>query len=68
MLKILEKRLKDHLENLVSSCQTSFVPDGQGLDNAVLCYELLHPLRYTKAKKGVAIMKLDLEKAYDRVE
>lgn len=46
----------------------SFVPGRQGLNNVVICQEYVHSLRFTKVKKGVAIIKVDLKKAYDRLE
>lgn len=33
-----------------------------------MCQELVHTLRYTKARKGGMILKIDLKKAYDRME
>src|SRR5438270_9992141 len=38
------------------------------MDNAIICQEMIHSMRYTKSKRGAAIMKIDLEKAYDRLE
>lgn len=66
--KIIVGRMKDSLRKLISSNQTSFVPGRSGIDNAIVCQELIHSSRYTKARKGAAIVKVDLEKAYDRIE
>lgn len=46
----------------------SFVPRRQGIDNAIICHEFVHSICFTKARKGVAIIKVDLDKAYDRME
>lgn len=66
--RIIVDRLKETLKQLISPCQKSFVPGKQGLDNAILCQEMIHSMRYTKAKKRAAIIKIDLEKAYDRLK
>lgn len=34
----------------------------------VIFQEVIHTLRYTKAKKGGMVLKLDLEKAHDRMD
>lgn len=61
-------RLKEVWKVLISLFQASFVPGRQTIDNVVLCQEVLHSLQHTSSKKGGIIVKLDLEKAYDRVE
>lgn len=45
-----------------------FVLGQQSIDNAAVCQELVHSLRYSKAKKGVVVIKVKLEKSYDRLE
>lgn len=66
--KIIINKLKDILKKLISPCQTNFVPERQGLHNAILCQELVHTSRYSKARRGTIIIKVDLEKAYERLE
>lgn len=66
--KVIVNRLKAVMEGLISPCQASFVPGRQGLDNVIICQEFVHSLRFMKAKKGAAIIKVDLEKACDRLE
>lgn len=66
--RILVDRLKEILKTLISPCQTSFVPGRQAIDNAIICQEMIHSMRFTKAKKGAVILKVDLKKAYDRLE
>lgn len=44
------------------------MPGRKAVDNAIICQEFVHPMRYIKAKKGAIVIKVDLEKAYDRVE
>lgn len=66
--KILEDRLKDVWSILISPYQTSFIPGRRSSDNVILCQEFIHSFRYTRAKKGAIMIKVDLEKAYDRLE
>lgn len=48
--------------------QASFVPDRQGIDNVIICQEVLHSISSKKGKRGEMVIKLDLEKVYDRME
>lgn len=65
--KFIINRLKETWKMIISPVQASFIPGRQGIDNVVLCQEVLHSLRYTSSKKGGVVLKLDLEKAYDRM-
>lgn len=56
------------MKEFTSQCQASFVSSCQGLDNMAIYQEFVHTMRYTKAKKGAIVIKMDLEKAYDRLE
>lgn len=56
------------MPKIVSSAQSSFVPSRHTTDNAIILQELVHSMHNLKGKKGFMILKLDLEKAYDRVE
>lgn len=66
--KIIVNRLKDVMKELISQCQASIVPGHERLDNAVVCQEFVHSMRYRRAKKRMIVIKVDLEKAYDRLE
>lgn len=66
--KVLVKRLRPFLDKFVSPFQSSFIPGRRASDNVVILRELMTSLKGKKGKKGLMILKLDLEKAYDRVE
>lgn len=66
--KIIANKLKGALKSLIAPSQTCFVPGRQGIENAIPCQEIVHSFRYTKPKKGSVIIKVDLGKAYDRLE
>ena len=66
--KIVVGRLRPHLDKLISPNQAAFVPGRQGLDNIVIAQELLHSLDTKKGKVGFMAVKVDLAKAYDRLE
>lgn len=48
--------------------QTSFVPHCLIQENYIIAHELLHTVRNKKGKRGPMALKIDMEKAYDRVE
>ncbi|XP_029150754.1 uncharacterized protein [Arachis hypogaea] len=45
-----------------------FIPGRGTPDNIIVAKEVLHFLKKTKSKKGAMAFKIDLEKAYDRVD
>lgn len=71
-MKVVSKMVMNHvkkvLDKSISSNQASFIPGRRSLDNIVLCQEPIHTLRYSKARWRGMVLKLDLEKAYDRLE
>ena len=65
--KILVNRLTPLIPDWISSNQNSFIK-GRGPDiNLVVASEILHSMHKKKGKWGWFALKIDLEKAYDRV-
>lgn len=50
--KVVVNLLKGVLGDLIASNQASFVPRRQGIDNVIICQEIIHTMRYTKSKRG----------------
>jgi hypothetical protein len=63
--KVLTKRLTSVADSVVRMTQATFIYGRNILEGVVTLYETMHELNRRK-KKGV-ILKLDFEKAYDKV-
>lgn len=67
--KILANRMKVALKLCISQAQAAFVPGRQILDNVILAHEFVHHLNNMRSgKEGFMALKLDMSKAYDKVE
>jgi hypothetical protein len=67
--KILANRLKYISPDIIFPSQSALVPGRLITDNVLLSYELTHYLNgKKKGKEGLAAIKLDMSKTYDRVE
>jgi hypothetical protein len=67
--KVLANRLKTILEKCISDNQSAFVPERSILDNAMVAIEVVHYMKSkTKGKMGDVALKLDISKAYDRID
>lgn len=67
--KVMANRLKHLLGDLTSPTQSAFIPSRLISDNILVSFEVLHYLkRKRQGKEGYMALKLDMSKAYDRVE
>lgn len=64
----MANRLRLILDDVVSEEQSAFVSGRLITDNVLIPYECIHYLRNKKGKTGGCAIKLDMAKAYDRVE
>nr|KYP61054.1 Retrovirus-related Pol polyprotein LINE-1 [Cajanus cajan] len=65
--KVLAHRLSKVMDLLVHPNQCSFVPYKNSRDNIIVFQEVIHSMRFKTGKKGWMAIKIDLEKAYDRL-
>ena len=65
--KVIVQRLKEVLPLLISPSQASFIPQRQINDNIIIMQEVLHTMKKKKGGKGLLVIKIDLEKAYDHL-
>ena len=67
--KVLANKVKGILPNIISDAQSAFIPDRLIADNTALAYKMLHRLRNKRQEKvDHMVIKLDISKAYNRVE
>ena len=65
--KMMVLRLKHLMPKLIGPAQASFIPGRLSQDNIVIVQEAVHSMRRKKGRRGWMLLKLDLEKAYDRI-
>lgn len=66
--KVLVAKIRPFLSNIISPIQTAFVPGRRGVDNVVIAQDLIYTMDKMKGREGYMAIKVDLEKAYDRLE
>lgn len=67
--KILANRLKVILPEIISPSQNAFITGRLIFDNIIVAYEIMHSIQTLLwSKVGFMEIKLDMSKAYNRVE
>ena len=66
--KVITNRLKGLLPNIISDTQSAFTTGRLITDNILIAYEIFHSMNGNTGTGGAMAIKLDMSKAYDRVE
>lgn len=66
--KLLSDRLKNLLDRLIFPTQAAFIPGRHIHDNSIINHEIMHHMRIKNGNLGLMALKIDMAKAYDRVE
>ncbi|XP_026428481.1 uncharacterized protein LOC113324375 [Papaver somniferum] len=66
--KLVVTRIKPPMEKIIFPTQASYVPRRYINDNIVMAHELIHSMKESKKKMGLVALKLDMLKAFDKVE
>ena len=67
--KIMVNKMKHLLPSCVSHYQSGFIPGRQIQDNTLIAHECFHYLKLKKrGSKKVVFVKVDMNKAFDRVD
>ena len=66
-LKDFGSKLKPHLDKIIFPGQSAFIPNRWIVENQVIVQEIIHSFKTHKTKSSLMAIKLDLQKAYDRV-
>ncbi|XP_026436221.1 uncharacterized protein LOC113334099 [Papaver somniferum] len=66
--KILANKIRPLLKKLISSYQDAFVPGRAIHDNIIIAHELIHTMKHKECISGTMDIKLDISKAFDRLE
>jgi hypothetical protein len=67
--KCMVNRLRSMLDEIISPEQSAFVPTRRIIDNTLIAFECVHTIHGNNGRRGdYCAYKLDLSKAYDRVD
>ncbi|WJX23235.1 hypothetical protein P8452_12461 [Trifolium repens] len=65
--KVIVNRIKPLLNGIISPYQSSFIPGRTIHHNIIVAQEMVHSMAKMKGKRMFMSIKIDLEKAYDRL-
>lgn len=65
--KLIAKRIRPFISSLISNCQSAFVPGRDISENVILLREVLHSFKSNDYKNSEFCLKVDLSKAFDRM-
>jgi len=60
--------MKSFLPEIIGPYQSSFLKGRRPADNTIIIQELMNKFKTTKAATGNFMLKLDLKKAFDKLE
>lgn len=66
--KIIVNKIRPYLDKIISPNQCSFISGRRAVDNAIIVQEAIHFFKKTKGSFGKMLLKIDLEKTFDRLE
>ncbi|KAH1114363.1 hypothetical protein J1N35_007741 [Gossypium stocksii] len=67
VMKVIANRFKVVFPGFISPEQAGFIVGRSIFDNVIIAQEVIHSMRSKKASRNWMAIKLDLEKAYDRI-
>ena len=62
------QRLKPYIAEVINPCQVRFMPERRTSDNIIIVQEVIRTFKSRWGRDGHVVIKLDLEKAYDRLD
>ena len=65
--KSMINRLNEIMESSITPNQSSFILGRQIVDNIIIYQEVLHSIKKLNSRKNYMLIKVNLEKAYDRL-
>ena len=66
--KIIASRFRLLMPQVIAPTQCAFIKGRQGANNVIIAQEVVHRMRNKTGKKGLMAIKIDLEKAYDKLD
>ncbi|XP_026442294.1 uncharacterized protein LOC113341751 [Papaver somniferum] len=66
--KMMAKRMKPLLHKIISPYQYAFIPGRQINDNTMVTHKIIHNMRVRRDNQGWMGLKINMSKAFDRVE